>query len=301
MQSESNYVWCQNIGCALITIQNQNIDIMAELEPKSSSIYDFYTTLFYKNIEASFSDIGICFLKISDIINGPPSNLLATKIYCACEPFTDNRKCYIQFPIFLLYFDIEKLHKINLYKKLPSYSIWIQYYYFNMGQLGYKICDKLSYLKWFEIINLSEWTLQIRNLSGNRNVIKPKVKTVAITELNKNQSYEYIIKQMTKYFDLHETYLIISFEIHKSCHNTKQKHFETICNEINRHILNNINDRNNKYKVLVLYNNNIKSIDYETEMNDKIKWNLPNNWINNHITNRNNKYNTNNNKWIELI
>ncbi len=158
--------------------------------------------------------------------------------------------------------DINSLQKLNLLMLLSNYSIWIQYYYYLDNNNGYKISN-----------------------SSDVNAMRRKIQTVAIMELKKNQSYEY------NYFD---GVLIIAFDINKL--NNKFAHFKTIHNEINRHILNNINDKNNKYRCNIINKNTIKSIDFETSMNNNNGCNICNHWINkNSQKNSNNSFKNNNN------
>ena len=276
-QSQKKLKWLKECGAVLIVINNQSNNLLNEMENSLCSIYQFYNTFIYKYVMNEFNKNDITFLNIDDIDNGPNEYVILPQIFIT--PSSSN-SIRIHFPVFLSYYDILKLIELNIYQAFND-EIWTQFYYFkhfnqyNGCKQQFKICDNITFSHYHQVINVNKYNIIIENKASNGNVSKQKIKNVAITELNKSNSYSFKICQFGKYYHDGNILLIISMDINHI--NNKENHFKIIMENMARHIQNNINTKSARY--VLRRCRDVSFIDFQTEMKQYHEWNIPKYWL----------------------
>eukprot|EP01084_Bolivina_argentea_P171734 297540_1 len=132
MQSSSK--WLSDVGCLLLTMHHQKMNVIHDVQSRLHSIQAFYDTIIYRNTKQKFKNHNIQFVDWQSVVDPPSPVILLEKIYCS--PYRPQRHRYnnrndeewfIQFPVFLSSHSIRTLNKLNLSQL--SLSLSIQFYY----------------------------------------------------------------------------------------------------------------------------------------------------------------------------
>ncbi len=249
--SQSDWIWMQNVVCALLIIPIAENDILAASKMsykyiRTSSLFFYYPeSTFYQKIKSEFKRIlHVKLLDPMDIAHRPPLQTLLSFInYKKCQSYHShneiytkngpkkkkdrNIQCIIQFPIFFNVAEVANMRKNWVVEKWNK-NWWIQYVYQRIDE-QYKICANTIFTNWYEVLNLTPYVICIQTVNNryeheaNRRIVE---KTV-IQPIQLMKHYCCTIKQLANV----GPNIIIAIDIHRE-KDQQKRYFDTILRRI---------------------------------------------------------------------